>query len=130
MITGFYRLEHLDTKTLKKFYKDVLMMSYLVLLESKYTDKHPSRRGSDNKYTISDFLRMVSSKNHNTCVDRSIQHRFTNSDGSIEIMPDCDKGEIGFKLHMGLDKEWHQISFYVTLDNLKMLTEKYNLIMS
>jgi hypothetical protein len=130
MLSGFYKLDHLNTKALKKFYKDVLMLSYFVILESKYTETHPTRRGIDTKYTIADFMKMVSTKNHNVCVDRSIQGTFIRSDGSTQLMTDSDKGEIGFRLSLDFDRHWHQITFYVTLKNLKILTEKYELQMS
>lgn len=127
-MTGFYDIKKLDTKTLKKFYKDALMLSFSVRCQSKYVEHQ--YRGESKKYSISDFFKMVSVKNHNICIDRSIQHRFLKEDGTIQIMPDCEVGEIAFKLNYTFDKDWHQINFHISLENLKQLTEKYGLVMN
>lgn len=129
MLTGFYNINTVQTNQLRRFFKDALMLSNFVIIESKYTEGN-KWRGRDDKYTISDYMKMVSKLNHNTCVDRSIQHYIKDPDGNVKIMPGCDKGEVGFKLHERYDKEWHQISFEMSLPNLKKLTENYGLEMN
>lgn len=119
MKTGFYDIKTLSEEQLTQFYKETLMLSYFVITESKYTAKN-DWRGIDDKYTIQDFLNMVSVDNHNVCIDRSIQY------GQIK---DNNIGEIGFILDSKFDKEWHQITFNVTLENLKKLTDKFKLEM-
>ncbi len=118
MQSGFYDINKLSIKDLRRFYKDVLKLSYLVQCQSKYVEHE--WRGMSQKYNISEFMAMVSKKNHNTCVDRSIQHH--NVDSQV--------GEIGFKLHSGLTKDWHQINFFVSLYHLKNIVAKYELTMS
>lgn len=119
MKTGFYNIQKLTTSQLRKFYKRAMMLSYEIRCESKYTE-HNRWRGYSRKYSIEDFLKMVSIKNHNVCIDRSIQHP------DIE---DTKHGDIGFKLHSGYDEDWHQISFYLSLSNLEKLVTEFGLEM-
>jgi hypothetical protein len=118
MLTGFYNVKSLSIDKLKEFYNDVLLMSYYVAIESKYTESNKSSRGPDMKYTIKDYLDMISLDNHNVCVDRNIQHSM------------LQHVDVGFKLATKYDKDWHQISFYVARDKFEDIRSKYNLIMS
>ena len=118
METGFYNISKLPLRQLKNLYKEVLGLSYLVICESKYTDRNESYRGIDDKYSINDFMSKIDKKNHNVFIDRSIQHVGNK---------DMQKGEIGFCLSLKYDPEWYQITFNITLDNLKMLIAKYKI---
>lgn len=119
MQTGFYNISTLDKEQLKAFYMEALMLSHYVVLESKYTQNN-KWRGRDSKYTIQQYLDMVDTENHNVCVDRSIQN---------PGMPDTNHADIGFKLDSKYDKDWHQITMYVSLPNMEYLAKTFNLIM-
>lgn len=118
MKTGFYNLSTLSLEELKSFYKDTIPLSYCIMCESKYTTYKNKWRSVDNKYNINDYIERVNHANHNVCIDRSIQGA---------NLPGTDRGEIGFKLHQTYDRDWHQITFYTTLENFYKLVDKFKL---
>jgi hypothetical protein len=113
MKTGFYNLKNLSTAQLRKFYKDAILLSY-----DSHVDKIDCstswRRIRTNDKTLQDMLDIISKSLHNTCVDRSVQH---------EILKE---GEICFSTYKD---PTYFLYIFVTLDNLKILTEKYKLEM-
>lgn len=115
MANGFYDLTKTNTKTLRAIFLDALWMSYKAICESKYTEVNPERRGVDTKYSLADFMEMVDRKNHNVFIDRSVRH-------SVER-----EGEVGFSLNSKYDTDWHQTTFFLTLENLREIAEKYDL---
>lgn len=72
------------------------------------------------KYSISDFMQRIDKANHNVFVDRSVQGH---------DLPGTNRGEVGFKLNGKYDKEWHQISFELSLDRLRVIANDFNLVM-
>lgn len=107
MLSGFYNLKSLTKAQLKKLYKRCLENAYAIYCESKYTEGN-KWRGPSSKYTISDFMQRIDKVNHNVFIDRSVQG---------QDLPGTDKGQVGFKLDSKYEKEWHQITFDLSLDN-------------
>lgn len=111
ILTGFYDLSILTNENLKEFFIDAIFLAYNVHIDILENRK---RERCTNK-TIQDMLNIVSVENHNVCINRNIQ------------LENCDYGEIGYCTLTSPD---YFLYIYVTLDNLKILTEKYNLIMN
>ena len=116
-LSGFYNLRDLTEEQLKQLFTDCLWESHFIICESKYIKEN--RRVKDSHYSVKDMIGNISKKNHNVFIDRTIQR---------PDMPDADEmgGEVGFIIE---GSDWYQITFYVRLDRLKLLAEKYNLIM-
>lgn len=110
-LTGFYELNKLTNKELKQFFTDAILLSYKVYIETINDSR--IRTGTRDK-TIQEMLDTVSTDNNNVCINRAIQ------------LDTCDYGEIGYST---ITNEDYLLYIYVTLDNLKILTDKYNLIM-
>lgn len=119
MLTGFYDLKPLTKSQLKKMYAACLVHSHAVFCESKYTEDN-RWRGPSMKYSISDFMQRIDKVNNNVFIDRSVQGR---------DLPGTDKGEVGFKLDGKYEKEWHQITFELSLDRLRVIANDFNLVM-
>lgn len=111
---GFYKTESLDTKKkLVKFFKRALELSYSYRIDIK--DDSYCRVACITK-TLEEIWDIVSTKNHNVCIDRTIQRNG---------IPDIDEGEVGFCTMM----EKYDIFLYVfmTKENVTKLTEEFKL---
>jgi hypothetical protein len=113
-LTGFYSLKNLSDTELKSFFTDAVMLSYNTYID-KLDANESWRRQNSNDKTIQEMIDNASVKNHNVCVDRSIQY-----DKTLY-------GEVGYSTL--IDVPDYLLYCLLTLDNLKILTEKYNLIM-
>lgn len=113
MKTGFYDLKKLSLSQLKHFYKDAIMLSYDTHVD-KLDCKESWRRQRTNEKSIQEMIEMVDKSNHNTCVDRSVQH---------DILKE---GEICYSTFT--DPSYF-LYIFLTLENLKILVEKYKLEM-
>ena len=112
MKTGFYSLSMLSLKELKSFFKEAIMLSYNTHID--VLDCRTSwRRQECTSKTIKDMLKEVSTSNHNTCINRSIQHE------------NSYYGEIGY-CTMGSKIEYF-LYIFVSLENLEKLIMKYKL---
>ena len=112
MKTGFYNLKKLNEEQLRSFFTDAVELAY---------DNHVEklefyRRERTNDFTVQEMLDRVSLTNHNVCINRKIQHDM------------IDYGEVGYRTSGGEEKDYFLYCF-LTLDNLKILTDKYDLVM-
>lgn len=113
--SGFYNIKTLSQKNLKLFYKDSVMLAYDVHID--ILSNTSWRRESTTDKTIKEMIDNCSTEYHNVCIDRSIQH------------PGRENyGEIGY-VKISADPEYF-LYIFVTLKNLKILTDKYNLEMN
>ena len=110
-LTGFYDLSKLTKSKLKAFFKDAVMLSY-----TSYVHKLEGwQREECTDYSLEYMINLASNDTHNVCIDRSIQN-------------DTSKyGEVGFSTFHRKPNVY--LYCHLTLDNLKILTDKYNLIM-
>ena len=113
MKTGFYDLKSFSKSRLRKFYKDAILLSYDTHID-KLDCNTSWRRQRSNEKSIQDMLNMVSKSNHNTCVDRSVQHELS------------DNGEICYSTYS--DPSYF-LYIFLTIENLENLTDKYKLQM-
>ena len=112
MRTGFYDLSKMNIIKLTEFFNDAIMLSYDTHIEILDVKQSWSRERCASK-SIKEMLGMVSTINHNVCIDRSVQH-------SSE-----EYGEVGFSLIKSPD---YFLYIYLSLPNLKTLVTKYNLL--
>lgn len=112
MKTGFYKLSKLNKKQLKSFFKDAIMLSYDCHIEK--IDSFYRERATEK--SIAEMINNVSKENHNVCIDRSVQYK------------DTLVGEIGY-CTLAKNPDYF-LYIFMTLENLKTLTEKYNLEMA
>ena len=114
MKTGFYNLRGMTNRKLKAFFKDAIMLSYDSHVEKLDCNVSIRRMNCTDK-TLLEMIDNSGISNHNVCIDRSVQY------------PNNEYGEIGYSTLHG------SVSFllyiFLTLPNLKKLTEKYQLIM-
>ena len=110
-LTGFYNLNKLSDSELKEFFSDAVMLSYNVYIHKLET----WRRESTGDKTIEDMIKNAYVKNHNVCIDRSILN-----DKTLY-------GEVGYAT--STDGPDYFLFCLLTLDNLKVLTDKYKLVM-
>jgi hypothetical protein len=111
MGTGFYKLSKLDETQLRSFFKDAIFLSYNTHIDILDINKSISRERCVTK-TIQDMLNGVSIRNHNVCIDRSIQYE------------NEKYGEIGYSTLKSPD---YFLYIFVGLDNLRELIKKYDL---
>lgn len=114
MKSGFYDISKLDDKELKQFFTDAHNLSYDSRVD-KLDSTSSWRRQNTDDYSVQEMIDNCKVKHHNVCIDRSIQYSPT------------DYGEIGY-CTIADDPDYF-LWIYVTLDNLKILTDKYNLEM-
>ena len=114
MKTGFYNIKKLSNDQLKAFYKDAVMLSYDTHIEILDCEK-TWRRERSNEKTISEMIEESSTSYHNICIDRSVQ------------MENEKYGEVGY---CSLNTPDYFLYIFVTLDNLKLLADKYGLEMN
>lgn len=109
-LTGFYNLKKLNLEQLKSFFTDAVALSYdshVEKLERIYREKTDDR-------SVKQMLKDVSLTNYNVCINRNIQY------DTIKY------GEVGYRKYGCVD---YFLYCFLTLDNLKILTDKYNLKM-
>ena len=110
MKTGFYNLKKLNEEQLRAFFTDAVELAY-----DNHVDKLEFyRRERTNDFTVQEMLDKVSLTYHNVCVNRKIQH---------DMM---DYGEVCYRTSGEVD---YFLYCYLNLDNLKILTDKYKLVM-
>lgn len=122
MKTGFYNTSKLTKKDTSNIMKEAIMLSYKVIIESKYVDS--SYRNIESTVTISEALKLC---NDIKIVDRSIQHGNILGDyGEISITNTNWK----HNRVSSFDTEgWLFLYCYLSIPNLQKLTEKYSLKM-
>ena len=109
-LTGFYNLKNLSEEQLKAFFTDAVALAY-----DSHVEKLESwTRETTNDKSVQEMLDEVSLTHHNVCITRSIQHKSN------------DYGEVGYRTFGEVD---YFLYCFLTLDNLKVLTDKYELIM-
>ena len=113
MKTGFYNLKKLNEEQLRAFFTNAVALAYDICVEILDCSKS-FRRQDTNDFTVQDMLEKVSLTYHNVCVNRKIQHDM------------IDYGEVGYRTS---GREDYFLYCYLTLDNLKILTDKYGLVM-
>ena len=114
MKTGFYNLKKLNEEQLRAFFTDAVALSYDTKVQELDCSKSRQRQPT-NDFTVQEMLDKVSLTNHNVCINRKIQHDM------------IDYGEVGYRKY-GFAADYFLYCF-LTLDNLKVLTDKYSLIM-
>lgn len=112
--SGFYDIGKLDNAKLKAFFKDAVDLSYDSHIDVLDCSKSFRRQQCTTK-TIQEMVDGANTKHHNVCIDRSIQHE------------DSLYGEIGYST-ITTEPEYF-LFIFVTLENLQILVDKYNLIM-
>ena len=112
MTNGFYDIEKLSTSVLKLFYTDAVKLSYDTHIDKLDCNISFKRQGTDEK-TIQEMIDSARSSYHNVCIDRSVQYKGLS-----------DYGEIGYSNLKGIN---YFLYIFVTLDNLKVLVDKYKL---
>lgn len=110
--SGFYNLKKLNEEQLRAFFTDAVNLAY----DSHVEKLEFYRRERTNDFTVQAMLDKVSLTYHNVCVNRKIQHYM------------MDYGEVGYRTSGGEDKDCFLYCF-LTLDNLKILTDKYDLVL-
>lgn len=113
--SGFYNLSKLDNNQLKAFYNDAVLLAYDVHVEILDYSKSGIIRQQCTTKTVQELIDEANTKYHNVCIDRSIQNKNTLY------------GEIGYCTNTS--EPDYFLYIFVTLDNLKTLVDKYNLIM-
>jgi len=113
-LSGFYNLKKLNEEQLRAFFTDAVELAYnsnvQILDCSKSWQRQPT-----NDFTVQEMLDRVSLTNHNVCINRNIQHDM------------IDYGEVGYRTSDG--EVDYFLYCYLNLDNLKILTDKYDLVM-
>jgi hypothetical protein len=112
--SGFYSLKKLNDEQLKNFFNDAVALSYEAYVEVLDCSKS-FRRQSCETFTVHDMIKRASVNNHNVCIDRSIQMGFRKY------------GEIGYCTITSAPDYF--LFVFVTLENLQILVDKYNLKM-
>ena len=112
-LTGFYNLKKLNLEQLRAFFTDAVELSYDSHVEKLDCNVSWRRQDTDDK-SVQEMLDDVSLTHHNVCVNRKIQHDM------------IDYGEVGYRKYGCVD---YFLYCFLTLDNLKVLTDKYSLIM-
>ena len=112
-LTGFYNLKQLNLEQLKAFFIDAVALSYDSHVEKLDCDISWRRQDTDER-SVQEMLDDVSLTHHNVCINRHIQHDM------------IDYGEVGYRTFGEVD---YFLYCFLTLDNLKVLTDKYSLIM-
>ena len=112
-LTGFYNLKKLNLEQLRAFFTDAVALSYDSHVEKLDCNISWRRQNTDEK-SVQDMLDDVSLTHHNVCVNRKIQHDI------------IDYGEVCYRTSEKID---YFLYCFLTLDNLKVLTDKYSLIM-
>ena len=110
--TGFYNISSLSKVKLKAFFKEAVMLSYDTHIDILDCNKSWTRQHTSDT-TIKHMINNCSPSYHNVCIDRSIQNE------------SFKEGEIGYTIISGK----YFLYIYVTLDNLKILVNKYKLEM-
>jgi len=113
MKTGFYDISKLGGKELKQFFTDAYNLSYDSRVDKLDITSISRQKTAD--YSVQEMIDNCKVKHHNVCIDRSIQYSST------------QYGEIGYCTIT--DNPDYFLYIYVTLENLKILTDKYNLEM-
>ena len=113
-LSGFYNLKKLNEEQLRAFFTDAVELSYDSNVEILDCSKS-FRRQDTNDFTVQDMLERVSLTNHNVCINRKIQHDM------------IDYGEVGYRTSDG--EVDYFLYCYLNLDNLKILTDKYALVL-
>ena len=113
MKTGFYNLKKLNEEQLRSFFTDAVELSYDSNVQILDCSKS-WRRQETNDFSVQEMLDKVSLNYHNVCVNRKIQHDM------------IDYAEIGYST---LKSPSYFLYCFLTLDNLKILTDKYDLVM-
>lgn len=113
-MTGFYNIGKLDEIALKNFFNEAILLSYNTVVHILDVNKSWTREITKDK-TISEMIDGATPSKHNVCIDRSIQHNTESY------------GEIGY-CTIGENPEYF-LYVYISLDNLKILTDKYELTM-
>lgn len=112
--SGFYYLKKLNDEQLKNFFNDAFALSYEAHVDVLDCSKS-WRRQSCETITVEEMIERASVNNHNICIDRSIQMDFRKY------------GEIGYCTITSAPDYFLYI--FVTLENLKILVDKYKLEM-
>jgi hypothetical protein len=113
MKTGFYNIRNLSKDELKAFFTEAVMLSYDAHVEIIDCSKSWSRELCTEK-TVEEMIDHCHPNYHNICIDRSIQY-----DKTLY-------GEIGYCTLRSPD---YFLYIFVTLDNLKILVDKFKLEM-
>lgn len=115
MTNGFYDMSVLTTEQLKAFYKEAVLMGYSAHLEHSPSWTRENFSGS----SMGEFIDEDCSKStHNTCIDR-----YMHSGGA-----EYEKyGEVGFCRLREIEGKPSFLYVFMTLENLKKLTDKYGL---
>lgn len=113
MKTGFYNLNKLNEEQLRSFFTDAVELAYDSHVEILDCSKSWQRQPT-NDFTVQDMLERVSLTNHNVCINRNIQHYM------------MDYGEVVYRTS---GKEDYFLYCFLTLDNLKILTDKFDLVL-
>lgn len=110
MRTGFYNIGKLGIEELKSFFIDAVMLSYNSHVEKLDCAVSFGRQHTDEK-SIKEMIDSCNPAFHNVCIDRSIQHN------------EEQYGEIGYN---NLSDKYF-LYIFISLPNLKILIDKYNL---
>lgn len=114
MESGFYNLKKLNEEQLRAFFTDAVELAYDAHVQILDCSKSWQRQPT-NDFTVQEMLNRVSLTNHNVCVNRKIQH---------DMM---DYGEVVYRTSDG--KADYFLYCFLTLDNLNILTDKFDLVM-
>ena len=104
-------LKKLNEEQLRAFFTDAVKLAY----DSHVEKLEFYRRERTNDFTVQEMLDKVLLTNHNVCINRNIQHDM------------IDYGEVGYRTSDG--EVDYFLYCYLNLDNLKILTDKYDLVM-
>lgn len=113
MWNGFYSLKKLNDSQLLEFFERALELSYHYRIDIK--DDSYSRTACTT-LTLEHMKSIISSKNHNVCIDRTIQHS-----GNYHI----DEGEVGFST---LSEKYDKFLYvFMTQENVTQLAKEFKL---
>ena len=113
-LTGFYNLKKLNLEQLRAFFTDAVALAYDTKVQILDCNKS-WRRQDTNEKSVQDMLDGVSLTHHNVCINRNIQPYNRSNYGEVGY---CTLGDPDYFLYC-----------FLSLDNLKVLTDKYSLIM-
>lgn len=117
MTNGFYDLKPLNTKSkLIKFYTRAIMLSYRFNI-----DYLPGiSRELDKTMSLEKAFKLVSTSNHNVCIDRIAYNRgaFKESDSFIDV------GEVGFSTLRGKSL---YLFIFMNRESFETLIKEFNL---
>ena len=112
--SGFYSLAKLDNDKLRDFFIDAIELSYDSHIDILDCSQSFRRQQCTTK-TMKEMIENANTKHHNVCIDRSVQNDMSSY------------GEIGY---CTITKEPDYFLYiFVTLENLQILVDKYNLMM-